>query len=173
MYISSLICAPLSLSLAHSLRLPLMASPTANTEVYGTAYTVSVHAIHPSMNTGISARDRALTSNPFSSKEARPEDLWMPGHLSPLRARSDAGRERRGHSEATVEFCRLAGKRPAGALCELVEEGVEDHAGKTKRPEVEERRCEDQKVARGLEDSGEFLSSRSRRWLNSLTGMIL
>lgn len=136
-YTTGLICAPLSPSLADSLHLPLMVPSTANTDAEGTAYTVSVDALHPSMSTGISAHDRALTSNLLASKEARPEDFQRPGHLFPLRAREGGVRERRGHTEATVEFCRLAGKRPAGVLCELVEEGVERHAGKTKIPEVE------------------------------------
>ena len=121
---SGLICAPLSSNLTHALSLPLMVPNTNNTEMDGTAYTVSVDAVNPSMTTGISAHDRALTCNLLARNSSKTTDFRRPGHLLPLRAREGGVRERRGHTEATVEFCRLAGKRPAGVLCELVEDGA-------------------------------------------------
>ena len=140
---SGLICAPLSPSLAELLQLPLMVPPNQNTEADGCAYTVSVDVVHPHMASGISAQDRALTSNMLAFKGAKPTDFRRPGHLFPLRARAGGIRERRGHTEATVEFCRLAGKRPAGVLSELVEEGLEDlEPGKTEIKGADMRRAE-------------------------------
>lgn len=139
---SGLICSPLASSLTKTLSLPLMVPPIDNTEVDGTAYTVSVDAVHPSMTTGISAHDRALTCNMLASKGAVPESFRRPGHLFPLRAREGGARERRGHTEATVEFCRLAGKAPAGVLCELVEPGLEAKHGGTEVLDAEMRRGE-------------------------------
>lgn len=96
-----------------------------NSEVDGTAYTVSVDAVADGMTTGISACDRAMTCRKLSEPGAQPEDFRRPGHVFPLRAKEGGVRQRRGHTEATVEFCRLAGKREVGAICELVEEGEE------------------------------------------------
>ena len=133
---SGLICAPLSSSLADTLELPLMVHSSNNTEVDGVAYTVSVDAVHPSMTTGISAHDRALTGNMLAAHTSAASDFRRPGHLFPLRARAGGVRERRGHTEATVEFCRLAGKRPVGLLCELVEEGQVELSAGTRKTEV-------------------------------------
>ena len=96
-----------------------------NSEVDGTAYTVSVDAVAEGMTTGISAGDRAMTCRKLSEPGAQPLDFRRPGHVFPLRAREGGVRQRRGHTEATVEFCRLAGKSEVGAICELVEEGEE------------------------------------------------
>lgn len=122
---SGLICSPVSASLAESLNLPQMVPWGKNSEADGTAYTVSVDAVGGGMTTGISAYDRAMTCRKLSEPGAQPKDFRRPGHVFPLRARKGGVRERRGHTEATVEFCRLAGKREVGALCELVEEGEE------------------------------------------------
>ena len=84
---------------------------------------MSVDASDASVTTGISAQDRALACRILGSPTARAEDLRRPGHVIPLRARSGGVRERRGHTEAAVEFCRLAGKTPAGVIAELVEDG--------------------------------------------------
>ena len=120
---SGLICCPVSSSLATHLALPQMV--LNNTEVDGTAYTVSVDAAHASMTTGISAHDRALTCRALASSSSAADSFRRPGHCLPLRARDQGVMERRGHTEATIDFCRLAGKRPAGALCELVVDGDE------------------------------------------------
>ncbi|KAL8679104.1 MAG: hypothetical protein Q9186_004599 [Xanthomendoza sp. 1 TL-2023] len=123
---SGLICTPLPSSLAETLDLPQMV--IANADPNRTAYTVSVDAAAPSITTGISAHDRALTCRTLASPNAIASSLRRPGHVFPLQARRGGIRERRGHTEAAVEFCRLAGKAPVGVICELVEDGEETEA---------------------------------------------
>ncbi|KAI4160353.1 MAG: hypothetical protein LQ342_005849 [Letrouitia transgressa] len=127
---SGLVCAPVSSSLTSALALPQMVA--CNTEVDGTAYTVSVDAAVPSMTTGISAHDRAMTCRMLAEPKSSAIDFRRPGHVFPLQARDGGVRERKGHTEATIEFCRLSGKRHAGALCELVRDG-EKVEGRTER----------------------------------------
>lgn len=91
-----------------------------------TAYTLSIDASHPSITTGISAHDRALTCRTLASPSATAASFRRPGHVFPLRAREGGVRTRRGHTEAAVEFCRLARVMPqVGVISELVEDGVE------------------------------------------------
>lgn len=118
---SGLICAPLTSSSAKHLALPQMV--LENTDPNRTAYTVSVDSSDTSITTGISAHDRALTCRILASSSAQAATFRRPGHVFPLRARDGGVKERRGHTEAAVEFCRLAGKRPVGVICELVEDG--------------------------------------------------
>ena len=120
---SGLICAPLSTHLTNALHLPQMV--TENTDPKRTAYTISVDSAEPSVTTGISAHDRALTCRTLASGSSSISDFRRPGHVFPLRARDGGVRERPGHTEAAVEFCRLAEKRPVGVICELVEDGEE------------------------------------------------
>lgn len=96
-----------------------------NADPNRTAYTLSVDASDSSVTTGISAHDRALTCRQLASPTSTSTSIRRPGHVFPLRARDGGIRERKGHTEAAVEFCRLAGKRPAGVICELVEDGEE------------------------------------------------
>ena len=96
---------------------------TENTDPKGTAYTITIDSSDPSTTTGISAHDRALTCRTLASPTAQIDDFRRPGHIIPLRAKSGGVRERKGHTEAAVEFCRLAGKPQAGVIAELVEEG--------------------------------------------------
>lgn len=124
---SGLICTPIPASLTLSLDLPQMVE--ANADPNRTAYTVSIDAEHPDTTTGISAFDRALTCRTLASPTATHDSFRRPGHVFPLRAREGGIRERRGHTEAAVEFCRLAGKRPVGVICELVDDGVEEGVG--------------------------------------------
>ena len=98
---------------------------TANADPNRTAYTVSVDASAPSITTGISAHDRALTCRTLGAANVSASSFRRPGHVFPLKARDGGIRERQGHTEATVEFCRLAGKPLAGVICELVEDGEE------------------------------------------------
>jgi 3,4-dihydroxy 2-butanone 4-phosphate synthase len=95
-----------------------------NTDPKGTAYTISIDSSDPSVTTGISAQDRSLACRTLASPTARPADFRRPGHIIPLQAKSGGVLERKGHTEATVDFCRLAGKMPAGVIAELVEEGA-------------------------------------------------
>jgi len=122
-YTSGLICAPMTPALTTHFDLPQMV--TANADPNLTAYTVSIDTNSPLTTTGISAHDRALTCRTLASKAASRESFRRPGHVFPLRAREGGVRERPGHTEAAVEFCRLAGKPLVGAICELVEDGEE------------------------------------------------
>ncbi|KAJ4393670.1 3,4-dihydroxy 2-butanone 4-phosphate synthase [Gnomoniopsis smithogilvyi] len=118
---SGYVCAPLIPSLTETLDLPQMVS--RNEDTRATAYTITVDSADPSVTTGISAHDRALTCRTLADPAATKESFRRPGHVLPLRARSGGVRQRRGHTEAATEFCRLAGKRPAAVICELVDDG--------------------------------------------------
>lgn len=122
-YSSGYICAPLPASRAAALHLPQMV--TENADPNQTAYSVSVDALGPSVSTGISAHDRALTCRMLADPAAKPSSFRRPGHVLPLQAREGGVRVRRGHTEAAVDLCRLAGKEPVGAICELITDGVE------------------------------------------------
>ncbi|KAI9879578.1 MAG: 3,4-dihydroxy 2-butanone 4-phosphate synthase [Pleopsidium flavum] len=120
---SGLICAPITSLATESLDLPQMVMENADPN--RTAYTLSIDASDPSVTTGISAHDRALTCRTVASPSAKSASFRRPGHVFPLRARDGGIRERTGHTEAAVEFCRLARKQPAGVICELVDDGEE------------------------------------------------
>lgn len=96
-----------------------------NADPNRTAYTLSIDASHPTLTTGISAHDRALTCRTLADPCVKAGSFRRPGHVFPLRAREGGVRTRTGHTEAAVEFCELAGKAPAGVICELVEDGEE------------------------------------------------
>ena len=132
-YTSGLICCPISSTIAAHLSLPQMVLD--NTEIDGTAYTVSIDAVHPDMTTGISAHDRALTCRTLASPLSTNTSFRRPGHVFPLQARDKGVLERSGHTEATIEFCKLAGKRHAGAISELVIDG-EKVLAKSERKEA-------------------------------------
>lgn len=116
-YTSGIICVPLSGERLDHLRIPLMVGN--NQAQYGTAFTVSVDARH-GITTGVSAADRARTIRVLADPSSLPSDIVMPGHMYPLRAREGGVLVRAGHTEATVDLCRLAGLTPAGVLCELM-----------------------------------------------------
>ncbi|KAF4213734.1 hypothetical protein CNMCM8980_003727 [Aspergillus fumigatiaffinis] len=120
-FTSGLICAPITSEIARRLSLPQMV--VENADPKGTAYTISIDSSDPSVTTGISAQDRALACRTLASPTAKFEDFRRPGHIIPLEAKSGGVRERKGHTEAAVEFCRLAGKSPVGVIAELVEDG--------------------------------------------------
>ncbi|KAG0648623.1 3,4-dihydroxy-2-butanone 4-phosphate synthase [Hyphodiscus hymeniophilus] len=122
-YTSGLICTPMPPALTKHFDLPQMV--TSNEDPNRTAYTLSVDANLPETTTGISAHDRALTCRTLASPTSTKEHLRRPGHVFPLRAREGGVRERVGHTEAAVEFCRLAGKPQVGVICEMVEDGQE------------------------------------------------
>ena len=92
-----------------------------NTARMGTRFTVSIDAIE-NVSTGISAADRAETVRQFMDEKTRPEDLARPGHVFPLEAQEGGVLQRAGHTEAAVDLPRLAGLRPAGVLCEIMDE---------------------------------------------------
>ncbi len=122
---SGVICAPLESERADELDLPLMVS--ANTESQRTAFTVSVDYRHGT-TTGISVHDRAATVRALVDPATRSTDLNRPGHVFPLRYREGGVLKRAGHTEATVDLCRLAGKATVGVLCEVVTPDKSDMA---------------------------------------------
>lgn len=130
-YTSGVFCVPLESTRADELDLPLMV--VANTEAQRTAFTVTVDYRHGT-TTGISAGDRAATVRALIDPNTRPTDLNRPGHIFPLRYRQGGVLKRAGHTEATVDLCRLAGKFPSGVLCEIV---TADKAGMARLPELE------------------------------------
>ncbi|MBV8194621.1 MAG: bifunctional 3,4-dihydroxy-2-butanone-4-phosphate synthase/GTP cyclohydrolase II [Candidatus Dormibacteraeota bacterium] len=98
---------------------PMVANNTAR---FGTAFTVSVEAIGHGVTTGISAFDRATTIRLLCDEHARPSDFAKPGHTFPLRAAAGGVLERAGQTEAIVDLCKLAGRFPAGVVCEIMRE---------------------------------------------------
>lgn len=114
---SGYLCAPMPDEIADALELPLMV--TANEDSLRTAYTITCDAAS-GITTGISAADRARTLRVLADPSTTPGDLIRPGHIVPLRARAGGVFTRRGHTEAAVDLCRLAGLAPVGAIAELV-----------------------------------------------------
>jgi 3,4-dihydroxy 2-butanone 4-phosphate synthase len=94
-----------------------------NADPNQTAYAVSIDAVHDTVSTGISAHDRSLTCRMLADPAAKPGNFRRPGHVLPLQARDGGVRVRRGHTEAAVDLCRLAGKQPVGVICELITDG--------------------------------------------------
>lgn len=113
-----LICMPMSAEYIDKLRLPQMV--TRNTDNHETAFTVSID--HVSTTTGISAAERGITARACVSDDAKPEDFRRPGHMFPLLAKKNGVLERNGHTEATVDLCRLAGLKEVGLCCEIMRE---------------------------------------------------
>ncbi|MGX0909563.1 3,4-dihydroxy-2-butanone-4-phosphate synthase [Staphylococcus caprae] len=111
-----LICAPIDRSIAR--RLELNAMESNNTDVYGTHFTVSVD--HKTTTTGISANERMLTARALIDDNASATDFNRPGHLFPLIAKDKGVLERNGHTEAAVDLAKLSGARPAGVICEIM-----------------------------------------------------
>jgi 3,4-dihydroxy 2-butanone 4-phosphate synthase/GTP cyclohydrolase II len=118
-YGRGLICMPMTGERLDALRIPMMTS--YNTAHFGTAFTISVEAKHGT-STGISAADRAKTVQTLINPKTRPEDIAMPGHMFPLRARDGGVLARAGQTEATVDLARLAELYPAGVCCEIMNE---------------------------------------------------
>jgi 3,4-dihydroxy 2-butanone 4-phosphate synthase/GTP cyclohydrolase II len=112
-----LICMPLTAERIDELKIPPMTDH--NTSAQETAFHVSIGA-KGLITTGISAADRALTVLTAIDPATRPEDLSMPGHVFPLRARPGGVLERAGHTETAVDLARLAGLSPAGVICEIM-----------------------------------------------------
>jgi 3,4-dihydroxy 2-butanone 4-phosphate synthase/GTP cyclohydrolase II len=115
-----LICAPLIEDRCDQLNLELMV--TNNSAAYETPFTVSVDLIGHGCTTGISAQDRAKTVLALINPETRPEELGKPGHIFPLRAKRGGVLRRAGHTEAAIDFARLAGFEPAGVIVEIMNE---------------------------------------------------
>jgi len=117
-YAKGLICMPMSRDMCRRLDLPQMVRH--NTDNHQTAFTVSIDAV--ATTTGISAAERSMTALACVRDGVRPEDFRRPGHMFPLEAREGGVLRRAGHTEATVDLCRLAGLKEAGLCCEIMKD---------------------------------------------------
>ena len=117
-YAKGLICMPMSRDMCRRLDLPQMVRH--NTDNHQTAFTVSIDAV--ATTTGISAAERSMTALACVRNGVRPEDFRRPGHMFPLEAREGGVLRRAGHTEATVDLCRLAGLKEAGLCCEIMKD---------------------------------------------------
>lgn len=115
-----LICAPIVEDKCDELGLSLMVQ--SNTAAYETPFTVSVDLIGHGCTTGISASDRSKTVLALIDPTIKPEELGKPGHIFPLRAKKGGVLRRAGHTEAAIDFSRLAGFEPAGVIVEILNE---------------------------------------------------
>ncbi|MEO8535377.1 MAG: 3,4-dihydroxy-2-butanone-4-phosphate synthase [Flavobacterium sp.] len=115
-----LICTPLTESRCKELDLRAMVSN--NTDHMETAFTVSVDLKGNGVTTGISAADRSKTVQALVDANTKPHDLARPGHIFPLVAKQGGVLRRTGHTEAAIDFARLAGFKPAGVICEILNE---------------------------------------------------
>ncbi len=115
-----LICTPLTENRCKELELGMMVNN--NTDPMETAFTVSVDLRGNGVTTGISASDRSKTIEALINNETKPFDLARPGHIFPLRAKEGGVLRRTGHTEAAIDFARLAGLQPAGVIVEIMNE---------------------------------------------------
>lgn len=113
-----LICMPMSRQICERLNLPQMCAN--NSDNHLTAFTVSVD--HITTTTGISAVERGVTARAIVADDTKPSDFRRPGHMFPLQARDGGVLVRTGHTEATVDLCRLAGLKECGLCCEIMRE---------------------------------------------------
>jgi len=115
-----LICAPITETHCKELQLEMMTGN--NTDPMETAFTISVDLKGKGVTTGISASDRAKTVKALIDPETKPQDLSKPGHIFPLKAKDGGVLRRTGHTEAAIDFARLAGLQPAGVIVEIMNE---------------------------------------------------
>lgn len=129
-----LICMPVSEEICN--KLELLPMTDKNTDNHETAFTISID--HKETSTGISAFDRSLTALKLTDEKSKPDDFRRPGHMFPLRAKKGGVLERAGHTEATVDLCRLAGLKEAGLCCEIM--GSDGHmAGREELFEIADK----------------------------------
>ena len=117
-YGKGLICMPMSRQLCVKLGFPQMVAD--NQDNHETAFTVSIDYV--GTTTGISAKERSLTAMKCVEEQSKPSDFRRPGHMFPLTAKKNGVFERQGHTEATVDLVKLAGLKPCGLCCEIMEE---------------------------------------------------
>merc|ERR1719174_1410022 len=123
-----------------------------NEDPKGTAFTVTVD-YNKGTTTGISAADRAATFRALADPTTLPEDFTRPGHVFPLRPNEGGVLERDGHTEAAIDFCKLAGLQPAGVLCEI----VNDDGSMARVPDLE-RFCQKHRlVLTSIADLQEYI----------------
>ena len=111
------LCAPITLSRCKELDLPHQVQD--NTSVLGTPFTVTIDKLE-GCSTGVSAHDRAATIKALADPASTPQTFGRPGHINPLYAQDHGVLRRSGHTEATIDLCRMAGLYPAGALMEIM-----------------------------------------------------
>ena len=117
-YAKGLICMPMSRAWCEKLDLPQMVRQ--NTDNHQTAFTVSIDGVDTT--TGISAAERSMTALKCVADDVKPSDFRRPGHMFPLQAREGGVLKRAGHTEATVDLCRLAGLKEVGLCCEIMKD---------------------------------------------------
>jgi 3,4-dihydroxy 2-butanone 4-phosphate synthase / GTP cyclohydrolase II len=127
---SGIICVPMEEEILTRLELPQMVA--SNSESQRTAFTISVD-LRAGTTTGVSSGDRAATIRALADEHSKPQDFARPGHIFPLRSRRGGVLVRTGHTEAAVDLCRLAGLKPAGVICELMNED----GSMARRPQLE------------------------------------
>ena len=115
-----LICVPLSEKRCKEIKLERMVSNSA--DPMGTAFTISVDLKGKGVTTGISAKDRALTIKALVNENTKANDFSKPGHIFPLIGKEGGVLRRTGHTEAAIDFARLAGMKPAGVIVEIMNE---------------------------------------------------
>ena len=115
-----LVCVPLTEERCDELNLDLMVGK--NTAQFETPFTISVDLIGHGTSTGISAYDRAMTIQALVNPKTDPSELGKPGHIFPLRARTNGVLRRAGHTEAAIDLARMAGFEPAGCIVEILNE---------------------------------------------------
>ena len=116
-YGRGLICLTMTGERIEHLQIPMMVDQ--NSSAFGTAFTVSIEAAE-GVTTGISAADRARTIEAAVAEDATPDDVVMPGHIFPLRARTGGVLVRTGQTEGSVDLARMSGHQPAGVICEIM-----------------------------------------------------
>ncbi|MBU2712000.1 3,4-dihydroxy-2-butanone-4-phosphate synthase [Zooshikella harenae] len=114
---SGIVCLCLTDKKLQALNLPMMVEN--NTSHYGTGFTITIEAAE-GVTTGVSAADRVQTIKTAIADNAKPSDLKRPGHVFPLRAQAGGVLSRRGHTEGVIDLMSLAKLKPAGVLCELM-----------------------------------------------------
>jgi 3,4-dihydroxy 2-butanone 4-phosphate synthase/GTP cyclohydrolase II len=117
-YGRGVLCVPLTKERCEQLDLPMQVND--NTSMHGTPFTVTVDLLGHGCTTGVSMSDRAATIRALADPAMKPSNFGRPGHVNPLRARDGGVLVRAGHTEATVDMCRLAGLQPVGSLIEVI-----------------------------------------------------
>ncbi|MDA3968136.1 bifunctional 3,4-dihydroxy-2-butanone 4-phosphate synthase/GTP cyclohydrolase II [Helicobacter ibis] len=117
-YARGLICVSITEKIANDLDLPPMVA--SNSSNHNTAFTISIDA--KEAKTGISAYERSLTIELMCRANAKPDDFVRPGHIFPLVAKEGGVLERTGHTEASIDICKLAGLKPVSVICEIMKE---------------------------------------------------
>jgi len=150
---SGIVCLCLPKQTTQKLKIPQMVEN--NTSQNSTAYTVTIEAKH-GVTTGVSAADRVTTIKTAVAPNAKAEDLSRPGHVFPLQAVDGGVLVRRGHTEAAVDLAKLAGRAPAGVICEL----SNIDGSMARLPEVVKFAQENQMPVVSIDDLVNFISSQ-------------